>query len=104
LSQNAIIEEGKYDDGDVSMTSEHSVRQPYITKLVDDTAPEMLGSLIDTGNKYYQKLFCNTQRQRESVFMQLMRHLSYIFDPWREESIPRICLKSEKVWHRIPLD
>ena len=36
--------------------------------------------------------------------MQLIRHLAYIFDPWREESLTQICLRSEKVWHRIPLE
>lgn len=88
------MEESKFDLSDVSMRSDYTLRQNSFSKILDENAPEVLGNLLDTGSKYYKKLFGNNQVKKQLVFMQLLRHLSYIFDPWREESLPSICLKS----------
>ena len=78
--------------------------QHSVSRILSDNTPEYVGSLMDKGSKYYQKMFGNNQVKKQMVFMQLLRHLSYMFDPWREESLAKICLKCDKVWHRIPLD
>jgi hypothetical protein len=88
------VEESKFDLSNVSMRSDYTLKQNSISKILDENAPDVFGSLLDTGSKYYKKLFGNNQLKKQLVFMQLLRHLSYIFDPWREESLPQICLRS----------
>lgn len=100
--ENANVEESKFDLSNVSM--DYSLKENSLSKIFNDNTPEVLGSLIDKGNRYYKKFFGNTQLKKQLAFLQLVRHLSYIFDPWREESLTQVCLRSCQVWHRIPLE
>lgn len=90
---------------DVTMQADDSLDASE--SLTPDALRAPIGSFFSHGKELYDQLVGNKKHKDhvELAFLEILRHLSYIFDPWRPQSIASICLSpaGQRVLHQVPL-
>jgi len=63
-------------------------------------------SFVESGKTYFKRMMGTQNLQLHTNYLELVRALSHIMDPWRDGSISSIALTSDglKYWHKIPFE